>query len=291
MDDALGPALSQCHVGGREHEFRTQMTLHRPTDDPARPHIEHHRQVQKAAPGGDVGDVRDPQSIRSRSFKAPVHSIKGHRTVDIGDGRAHKTLHLHASQACKTHQSCNPLASNANGVNVGQLGMDHRRAIRLARTAMDRMDLGRQRDIGTLSIRHRTSQPGIEATLGDLEHAAPDPYREAGLVRFHESEERFGFAELSLANQAAAFERISRSSLSWRFSRRNRLSSARSSVVSPPSPRPASRASCLTHSAMDQGVGPNSLDSSRGLRPARTSSTIFRRNSGAYRFCLLAIAD
>src|SRR5882672_2688520 len=110
-------------------------------------------------------------------------------------------------------------------------------------------------------------------------------------VRLHESEERFGFAELSLANQAAAFERISRSSLSWRFSRRNRLSSARSSVVSPPSPRPASRASCLTHSAIDQGVGPNSRDNSRGLRPARTSSTILRRNSGAYRFCLLAIAD
>jgi hypothetical protein len=31
-----------------------------------------------------------------------------------------------------------------------------------------------------------------------------------GLVRLHESEERFGVATFSLANQAAAFERISR---------------------------------------------------------------------------------
>ena len=35
--------------------------------------------------------------------------------------------------------------------------------------------------------------------------------RMAGLVRLHESEERFGVAVLSVANQAAAFDRISRS--------------------------------------------------------------------------------
>ena len=48
-----------------------------------------------------------------------------------------------------------------------------------------------------------------------------------GLIRFHEPEERFEGAP-SVANQAAAFERISRSSLSLRFSRRNRESSSRS---------------------------------------------------------------
>jgi hypothetical protein len=83
-----------------------------------------------------------------------------------------------------------------------------------------------------------------------------------GLVRLDESEERFGVAVLSFANQAAAFERISRSSLSWRFSRRSRVSSWRSAVLSPPSPRPTSRSVCLTHWRIDQDVQPNSLASS-----------------------------
>ena len=67
--------------------------------------------------------------------------------------------------------------------------------------------------------------PRIEAALGDREHPAHDPYRVVGLVRLHESEERFGVAELSFANQAVAFDRISRSILSCRFSRRRRVSS------------------------------------------------------------------
>ena len=60
------------------------------------------------------------------------------------------------------------------------------------------------------------------------------PDRVGGQVRPHEPEERFEVA-LSVANQAAAFDRVSRSSLSRRFSRRSRLSSSRSLVVRPPS--------------------------------------------------------
>ena len=110
------------------------------------------------------------------------------------------------------------------------------------------------------------------------------------LIRFHEPEERFEGAP-SVANQAAAFERISRSSLSLRFSRRNRESSSRSVLVSPPSPLPASRSSCLTHSEIDQDVGPNSFAKDAGVRPERTRSTICRLNSGVYRTALLAIVN
>jgi hypothetical protein len=48
------------------------------------------------------------------------------------------------------------------------------------------------------------------------------------LVIAHEPEPFGGIAFVSRANQAAAFESISRSSRSWRFSRRKRSSSARS---------------------------------------------------------------
>ena len=39
----------------------------------------------------------------------------------------------------------------------------------------------------------------------------------------------------------------------------------------------------LTHSEIVQAVGPNSRDSSAGLRPLRANSTIWRLNSGVYR--------
>src|SRR5215831_4909636 len=85
-----------------------------------------------------------------------------------------------------------------------------------------------------------------------------------------------GVAQLS----CRAFDRISRSSLSWRFSRRSRLSSSRSAVVRPPSPRPALRSDRANQFLIDCAVGANSRASSSGERPARTRSTIWRRNSG-----------
>jgi hypothetical protein len=44
----------------------------------------------------------------------------------------------------------------------------------------------------------------------------------------------------------------------------------------------------LTHSAIVQADGPNSRESSAGLRPVRANSTIWRRNSDAFRWLLLA---
>jgi hypothetical protein len=85
-----------------------------------------------------------------------------------------------------------------------------------------------------------------------------------GLVRLHEPEERFE-VPLSVANQAAAFERISRSSFSLRFSRRNR----------------------------DNSFAPVSSDH-RHLcrhRAAPTKSTICRLNSGVYLTLLSAISN
>src|SRR6185312_14438437 len=125
----------------------------------------------------------------------------------------------------------------------------------------------------------RSITPGVVTASRNLQHSAHCPDRMDGLIRFHELEERFEGAP-SVANQAVTYERISRSSLSLRFSRRNRESSSRSVLVSPPSPLPASRSSCLTQSEIDQDVGPNSFAKDAGVRPERTRSTICRRRVG-----------
>src|SRR3977135_2086796 len=126
---------------------------------------------------------------------------------------------------------------------------------------------------------------------GDTQQLTHGGDRVVRLVIAHEPEPFDGIAFVSRANQAAAFERISLSSLSWRFSRRSWLSSSRSAVVSPLPPRPTSPSAWPTQFLIDCAVGSNSCASSSGERPARTSSTIWRRNSGGYAPLVLAIVD
>ncbi len=114
-------------------------------------------------------------------------------------------------------------------------------------------------------------------------HACHDRDRENGLVRAHEFEHPDGIAPVSRANQAAARERMSRSSRSCLFSRRSRVSSSRSAAASPSpfsSRRPSYRSACVTQWQIDCAVGSNSRARSAGSRPARTNSSIWRRNSG-----------
>src|SRR3569833_3637144 len=128
--------------------------------------------------------------------------------------------------------------------------MDHRRAIFVVCSVLFFLVfLGFLRQ-PQVSTRPRTQRPiatRVISTSRNFQHSAHCPDRMDGLIRSHEPEARFEGAH-SVANKAAAFERINRSSLSLRFSRRNRASSSRSVLVSPPSPLPASRSSCFTHS-------------------------------------------
>jgi hypothetical protein len=77
----------------------------------------------------------------------------------------------------------------------------------------------------------------------------------------------------SRANHAAAFERISRPNLSWRFSRRRRLSSSRSTVVKSSSRRPSSRSSARPSCGSPEPMvrTPSPVPPER--RPVRTNST------------------
>ena len=78
------------------------------------------------------------------------------------------------------------------------------------------------------------------------------------------------------------FERISRSIVSRRISRRNLVSSSRSGVVRPPSPTPVSRSARLIQQRIAHVEHPNSFDNCECVRPPRNNSTICRRNSGVY---------
>ena len=97
-------------------------------------------------------------------------------------------------------------------------------------------------------------------------------HRKDGLVRGHELE---GLDDVTSfrANQAAAFERMSRSTLSWRFSLQRRWSSSRSAPVRPSLVVPPSIPARLTQPAMVTAQGSNSRAKLSTPRPLRASAT------------------
>src|SRR5271170_7992740 len=143
--------------------------------------------------------------------------------------------------------------------------------------------------VGARPCRGRPLAPRIVAAGGDGQYPAHCGNSVAGLIRVHELERRDGTEPVSVANLAAAFASISRSSRSTRFSRRSRVSSSRSVVVRPSLRSPSSSPACLTHCRIALAVGSNSRASCSMLRPARASSIIRRRYSGAYGGWVLGI--
>ncbi len=103
----------------------------------------------------------------------------------------------------------------------------------LARTGVDRADPFQQHLVSHGVRRGRTLPPRVIARLRYAEDARHDRDWKDGLVRAHEFEDPGGIAPVSRANQAAARERMSRSSRSCLFSRHNRASSSHSAAASP----------------------------------------------------------
>src|SRR5919108_6630153 len=156
---------------------------------------------------------------------------------------------------------------------------------------MDRLDLRAELHIVSGPLRQWALAPRVVPAGGDTQDAAHGGDWMDGLVCRHELESLDGIVLVSRANQAAAFDRIARSSRSWRTSRRRRRSSSRSSVVSPSVRSPASTPACFTQFRIACAEGSNWRASSSGVPPLRISSTIRCRNSGAYGRWLFGIVD
>ena len=72
VNHRAGTTLVQGHVEGIQHPLRTQMGRHGPAHHPAAPSIHHHTQIQKTRSRGKVGEVGNPQFIRTGGRKHPV---------------------------------------------------------------------------------------------------------------------------------------------------------------------------------------------------------------------------
>lgn len=106
MDEALGvragvDRLLECI----EDQIRSHRRAHAPADEHARKHIDHERDVNEAAPGGDVGEVRNPQLVRLCCHELPFHQVRGSMRILVRDRRDLERLAAgHAAQAHLPHQ-------------------------------------------------------------------------------------------------------------------------------------------------------------------------------------------
>ena len=240
---------------------------------------------------------------KRRSTKSGAGRAWGSRRVVRGPLRR-----LTPGQACLTHLSTfgrqenpfprHPLAAHRRALS-GQLGVNSRRPVRPTAAFVNRSHARAQRLVRGLARRALTGAPRVVPARGDTEDRASSRSErnfgghrgdsKLGPIRSHEPVDLPG--PVSRANQAVAFAKVSRSSRSRRISRRRRRISSRSAVLGPSPRRPSSRSACTTQLRIACAVGSNSRDNSSALRPARTNSTIWCRNSGAYGGLDLGMVD
>src|SRR4029453_13306737 len=203
-----------------------------------------------------------------------------------------------AHQPRGAHQPRHPLAAHPDPAGDLQLGMDPGGAVGATTVVVDAADLAQQPLIGLDAGAGAAAVPVIEAGWGDAHRPAAPPHAILGLVGVDEPVA--GHLVVSLAKNAAACLRISRSIRSSATSRRNRRNSSRSLLVSPassppspPTPRnsprsllvspassPWSMRSCLTHWRSVSRLRPSSRATwVTVLSLLRPSATASRRNS------------
>ncbi len=232
VDDILGMALLDGHLQGIRDKLRAQMGRHGPADNPAAPDVDHDSQVQEPSPGSDVGDICHPELVRAAGSEVTLHQVRGWLCLRPSLGGAWRFAAADTPQVLCAHQASDPFATHVLSC-VCQFGVNAGSPIGVFGSLMDFMDPLAQFLIGLCPLRRPPLTPGVVAAGGDVQYTTHGFHRIEGLVRTHEFEDFGGTASVSRANQAAAFDKISRSSRNCLFSLRSRASSTFSSWVRP----------------------------------------------------------
>ena len=126
MDDIDRTPLCDRHVQRRQHQLGAQVIGHRPADDLARIHVQHHCEEQKPGPGRDVRRVSHPQPIRCFSIKPPLHQILRRLDPRRRPGGHYCPPRRYPSQMRCPHEPRNTLSTHTHTMIVSELRMDHR---------------------------------------------------------------------------------------------------------------------------------------------------------------------
>jgi hypothetical protein len=254
------------------------MRSHRPPDDAATKNIEDDCNKEKSAQCRHVRDIGYPKLVGCVRRELTLDQIRRRPGIAITNGRRETLAATRTANRSIAHQTCDPFVADVNAL-IAKISLDTGSAVVFARLPPACFDPIAESHVCERMRRWCSRRPRIVPTRGNSERTALRGNRIFGLIALHESEDLFGTVSVSRANQAAAFDRISRSILSCLFSRRNRVNSTRSSLERPSTRRPLSRSDCLIQLRTVCRATSNSAARSSGSRPDRASSTTFCRNS------------
>ena len=233
MDQArLGPTVIKRHLERVEDELGAHVIGHRPAHDPAREDILNRRQVEPALPGSEIGDVRDPEPVRTVGGERAVDEVLADADPRHADRGAAAPAPDQAADAQRRASAARHACARRARRRRGPARHGCAATIDAAEALVDLGDPGGQALILKRPRGRLARLPGVKPGPAHAQDPAHDRDRVLGLLRRDEPEDPHRVS-LSLAKKAAAFFRISRSSARIRFSRRSRRNSSRSSVVRP----------------------------------------------------------
>src|SRR3989441_2264823 len=258
---------------------------HRPADDLAGEQVEDDDEEDEPAEHWQVRRVRDPGAVGRLSGEVALEQVGRDRLPMRRVGRAPPASPRACAQPLPRHRGRDALSARAVPAPA-ELLLDARRSVAAAQLREDR----RHQHVELLLLERPPGRPAgrvcVMPGAGEPERPAHQRLRVVRLLRLDELEAHFPL----LAKKAAAFRRKSRSIVTVFSSRRNRVFSARSSLVSGPCGSFLSSISALfTQARTLVSVSPSSRDTAPTLLPLVRISFI---TSALYSFVndLLALA-
>jgi hypothetical protein len=125
------------HLQRVDDELGAEMISDRVADHPSRPYVEHDRAIHLATVGRMLGDVGDPELVRSIDGKGTIDEIIVRLGLWITSRTASRSTPIHARDTGEAHQPCDALAADADAGTEAELGMHAWGAVGAARLAVD----------------------------------------------------------------------------------------------------------------------------------------------------------
>src|SRR5690606_1550081 len=254
-----------------------------PAHDLPRVQVHHRRQVQPALVGADVGDVGDPDLVRRVRSEVAVQHIVDHADRATPMAGLAPVADLRA-QPFGLHQPLYAVAA-AGLARFAQVQRDLAVAVHASAGQPGVLDQPKQPLILTLTQAGRLPNPGVVAAPVHAEHPAHRDQSELADMRAHERVLR----PYPLAKYAAAFFRMSRSSVTRRSSALRRRISAESVPTNAETAAafPAFFAFCTQSYSVCLGIPIRAATSTTVKPRSSTCFTASALNSSVYRLLLM----
>ena len=113
------PTSPRCHVECVDHEFRGHRARRLPADDATAEDVGDEGHVDNTTPRGAIGEVGDPELVRSRGVKLALDEVARARRTRVRMGRETILRSARSADALTLHQ---PLYLITSDVETGVLG-------------------------------------------------------------------------------------------------------------------------------------------------------------------------